>query len=307
MIKFVDRLEFLLTEAITSLRRDAAMSFAAVTTTALALTILGGFALASVGLARFASHVQNRFELKVFLADGSNTTDQQSLLTQIQAIPGVEWAKFESKEEVWAQFKKEHPDIDADGLELDNPMPDAIVVKYPNLTVGDKVEEFATSQKSVDSIAYMAAEQRLLDRAASAIRWLGSVLGGTMLLASGLLIFNAVRLATQQRKAEAHIMRLVGATERTIRAPMLLEGWLQGSAGGVIATIALALGHVALIGAVKSMGVIRFDVSFPLVQMLFACVMIGGLYGLVCSWLALRIHLRPEAQSGTVPTAVAAE
>jgi cell division transport system permease protein len=55
-----------------------------------------------------------------------------------------------------------------------------------------------------------------------------------LLAASALLIWNTIRTAMFARRREIEVMKLVGATNWFIRLPFMLEGLLQGIAGGLL-------------------------------------------------------------------------
>jgi cell division transport system permease protein len=60
------------------------------------------------------------------------------------------------------------------------------------------------------------------------------VMAVVLLFASALLIWNTIRTAMFARRREIEVMKLVGATDWFIRLPFMLEGLLQGIAGGVL-------------------------------------------------------------------------
>ena len=57
-----------------------------------------------------------------------------------------------------------------------------------------------------------------------------------LLAAAALLIWNTIRTAMFARRREIEVMKLVGATNWFIRLPFMLEGLLQGVAGGALAS-----------------------------------------------------------------------
>jgi cell division transport system permease protein len=67
----------------------------------------------------------------------------------------------------------------------------------------------------------------------------GLVAGGILALAAAFTIANVIRLTMMLYREEIEIMRLVGATERIIRGPFLIEGLLQGIFGAILALILL--------------------------------------------------------------------
>ena len=60
------------------------------------------------------------------------------------------------------------------------------------------------------------------------------LVGATLVIVSATL-----QLAIYARREEVEIQKLVGATDRFVQAPFLLEGALQGLAGAVVAIAAL--------------------------------------------------------------------
>jgi len=77
-------------------------------------------------------------------------------------------------------------------------------------------------------VVYLKAEQNFLEKTLYFIRWLGLVFGGLLFLTGGILIYNAIHMAVLARRVEIRIMRLVGASQLTIRIPFLIEGLCKG-------------------------------------------------------------------------------
>jgi cell division transport system permease protein len=64
-------------------------------------------------------------------------------------------------------------------------------------------------------------------------------------LATVVIVAATLQLAIYARRTEIEIQKLVGATDRFVKAPFLLEGLLQGLLGAGVALGALALfGHL---------------------------------------------------------------
>ena len=68
---------------------------------------------------------------------------------------------------------------------------------------------------------------------------LGLGLGAILLLATLLIVANTIRLGVVARADELEILALVGASRGFVSVPFLLEGLLQGVAGGVLALLLL--------------------------------------------------------------------
>jgi cell division transport system permease protein len=106
----------------------------------------------------------------------------------------------------------------------------------------------------------------------------------------GIVIIGVtIRITVLQRAAEISIMRLVGATNRYIRGPFLLEGALKGVLGGIMAVFmcwlmfAIFRQSAGDVGA----GLLFFGAGEILLGIAF-----GTAIGLLGSLLSVGRHLR---------------
>ncbi len=112
------------------------------------------------------------------------------------------------------------------------------------------------------------------------------VLGGAFAAVAALIIATAVRIAIFARREEIYIMRLVGARNRFIRGPFLLEGAMTGLLGGLLAVL-LSWGTYRIV-----LEVLEFNLSWIPASWVVAGILAGSAFGLVSSGLALRRYLR---------------
>ena len=124
-----------------------------------------------------------------------------------------------------------------------------------------------------------------------AVRGAGLALTALLIAAAVVTIMSVVRLALLARRQEVEIMHLVGAPLSYIRGPFVMEGTLQGLAGGALALGLLGLLYAsarAPLAAWTSGLVATGDLSF-LPPLLIAVVLGGGtLVGCVGGALASR-------------------
>jgi cell division transport system permease protein len=78
------------------------------------------------------------------------------------------------------------------------------------------------------------------------IRGIGVGIGAVLALATLLIVSNTIRLAVYARREEIEILRLVGAGRSFVSIPFLVEGFIQGTLGGVVA-IALLYGFFRIL------------------------------------------------------------
>lgn len=282
-----DRIEFLVSEAFTALRRNTWMSFAAITTSCMALFLLGGMGFAYKGISDYASTLPSKFEIRVFLKEEKTGATTKEAIDEIAQMPGVDKAVLVPKAEAWAKMQREMPDITKG---IANPLPDAINVTLKDVDKADsiavKIRKIAIVEK--DGVKYEGETQALLSQTLALLRWVGSALGGLMLLTSAVLIYNAIRMTIVARRREIRIMRLVGATRLTVTVPLLIEGLVQGAIGGFFASCLILGSHQLMSKLLTNLaGFIRLG-GLPAGLVFSTIIAMGSIYGLACSLLAVR-------------------
>lgn len=290
----MDKLGFLIEEAFTALRRNILMTFAAVSTVAISLFLLGGLGYAYVQLSSYVATFPDRLDMRVFLEQGTTAAQISETAKEIRHIHGVKNAAWIPKEKAWELEKKKYPpELVAD---LDNPIPDAFKVTITSPDMGGEVAAAISrihTVKKESGVVYMADILQLAGDAMGVIRWLGLSVGGLLFVTAGLLIYNAIRLTVLSRRLEIRIMQLVGASLLTIRVPFLLEGVFQGVAGGLIAAVLLKGAHFVFSTFLeKNTAQLHGLGAFPFGPMTLLLCVAGASYGLLCSSVAVRTPLR---------------
>ena len=229
----LDRIEFLVGEALNALRRNIWMTFAAITTSAVALFLLGGLGIIFLAFSNFMTDLGKKAEMKVMLSDKVSDKDAQKLGDNILKIDGVSSIEFVSREKGLKEMLAQNPDLDVEGLEIDNPLPNSYVVRVKDLKTFENVADRLQKLPEVEpnGVKFPKEEKNFLADSIRVFQWLGLVLGSLMLLTSGVLIYNTIRMSVVSRRREIRIMQLVGATRFIVWAPMLLEGIIQGAFG----------------------------------------------------------------------------
>lgn len=296
-ISLLDKIEFLISESLKTFRRNGLMTFAAVSTVAVALFLMGGLAYTYYQLSTYAERsFPKQFTLQLFLKKGTTYEQIKQTAIQLRAIPGVASAVLIPKEKAYPRLAKE---LNLPGLdeETEVPLPDAF-----NVGLTDLSEDTATSVSSqmmalptVDTtsgVKYLASEQRFIEQLLGLLRLFGSVVGVLLFSTAGILIHNAIRLTIMSRRLEIRVMQLVGASRFTIRVPFLFEGACQGAVGGVVACMILWGTHYVLGQALAGYEVFGQLPEFPLWPAMGALAAVGAAYGLFSGALALSAPLR---------------
>jgi cell division transport system permease protein len=243
-------------EAVGSLWRNWRSSLLAVLTIAVALFVLGVFAVAWVNVQRVLTQLQETAEASVYLADDVSESQRAAVGAALAASSEVREHRFVSRDEALRRFTAAFPDLAHGATETgDHPLPASFDVRLQPAVGRDAaaVETLAARLRQVPGVADVRYDQRWLDRVhalAGTAQAVALLLSLVLAVGAALTVTSVVRLALYARAQEIEIMQLVGAPLPAIRGPFVLEGVLQGISGAAVALVGLyvlqglVLGHL---------------------------------------------------------------
>ena len=212
------------------------MTGAAVSAIAVALTLVGAFALAFFAASYATKQVASEFEMRVFVKRDVPRDRARRLVKRITALPGVSLVTFLPREDVFAAQAKS-ASLDVTGIP--NFMPDTLNVRLDGAEGAKSVADTVRGFGEVESVAAMDTELQTLVQLGGVAQTVGLATGAVLLLAALAVVSNTIRLSVFSRRREIKIMQVVGASAAFIRFPLLLEGLLHGIAGGTVAASVL--------------------------------------------------------------------
>lgn len=287
----LDRISFLVGEALVAMRRNYSMTFASITTVAVSLFLIGAFGVVSYLGGEYLKTIPGKFEMRVHLREGTAMPAISATAQQIRSLPGVATVAWIPRDKAWElQRKKYRPEL-VEGLE--NPLPDAYKVVLSDLKQADAVAQAIQRLPAVEpsgGVKYMAEAHVLVERWTRFSQGIGTALAVAFFITGGVLIYNTIRLTVIARRLEVRIMRLVGASPFTVHAPFMIEGVVHGTIGGLIASLLLIPCVSAFTFQLAKLGVPVAALPIPL--LLQVLCLFGAMYGLACSLLAVRVPLR---------------
>ena len=118
-----------------------------------------------------------------------------------------------------------------------------------------------------------------------------------LVVVTAFLITNTIKLAIYARKREIEIMRLVGASNISIKVPFVIEGLFLGFLGSIVPVIITIWGYTSLYdffgGKLFSSSLVRLIEPTPFVYLASVLlVIIGILVGMFGSWQAVKKYLK---------------
>jgi cell division transport system permease protein len=290
----VGSLSFLCGEAWRNLRRQGLLTLASVTTAAAALTIFAAFLLTAWHVHSVVRGLPRRFEVRAYTLPSLPRQQSLMLAERIRAVPGVEAVRLVTREEAWRRFRGSfRSPEDLAGLG-ENPLPDRFDIRT---TAPEHARAVAAAVRAMSGIERVNAQEEAVRRLLALegiTRLVGTACALLLALGTAAIIGNTIRLTLFARQRQIQVMQLVGATDGFIRLPYLLEGMVQGLAGGLLAGAATAAGVAMLTRRLADFPLVaeaRIGVELPLV--FGALAFTGALLGCVGSLVSLRRFLQP--------------
>ncbi|HYB27779.1 MAG TPA: permease-like cell division protein FtsX [Solirubrobacteraceae bacterium] len=293
------RLGFFLREAIRSMRRSAAPSFAALATVLVTMLVLGVFIPIVQATNGAANSVRGRVEVDVYMNTNATATDDSRVQAELLHLPHVKSVQFVSKQQAYEQQKQADPEAYA--LLGSNPLPDTFHVVPDNpsnvLLVHSEITGSGPGGGSIDaainSVSNKQTDTKKILEVTNLVTITAAVLTVLLVVASILLIANTIRLSLYSRRREVEVMKLVGATDWFIRWPFVIEGMIVGSVGALLAIIVLGITKIALLDPLASNWTLIAaprTIAFSLLVVVLLGA--GALVSAVGSGLSLRRFLR---------------
>ena len=292
-------LRFSVRQALQGLWRNRVMNIAATVTMTLMLILLSTLVIIISGVEAGLAFIESKVEVRAELHDGLRQEPVLDLGIRLEALDEVATTTYISKEQALADFqaaRREANQEDLTDLYADfNPFPAyyAIELRDPrrSRTVVTLLEGETSLVRSV--LGQQTGIDRLVDLTAL-LRNLGAIVLGFVGLTVLLIVVNSIRMALMSRAQEIEIMRLVGASDRYVRWPFILEGIFIGLSGALVTLLLLLLasGPISQL-ATQIAGQVPLGFNQSLTTQIVGLVMAAGLgLGGVGAWISVRTYLR---------------
>ena len=251
------RARFILSETWTSLRRNGSMILSVMLVTFISFLFIGASVLMQAQITKAKGTWYDQVEVVVYFcpdgtsqaascASGKAPTQQEiaDVVTLINdELPNdVSNVTYVSKEQFYNDtFLKEYPNGEYNGRTLTAAdMQDSLRLKLTDPTKYQVVSEVLSGRTGIEEVV---DQRQIFDPIFSVLNKATAVtvaLAGVMVVVAILLTGTTIRMSAASRRNETEIMRLVGASNWTIRLPFVLEGMFAALLGSALSVVALA-------------------------------------------------------------------
>lgn len=262
---------------------------------AVSLVLFGVVYLAAINVARLTETWGGGVQMVVYLADETPPERAHAIAQALERAQGIERVDYVPPDAAHARLIESL----GDRKELLQSVELGYLPASLEVTLSAGIRDVAAVSPLVDRLRRAQGVEEVeflgdwVDRVSAlhrALRLAALALAFLVGAACIYVVAGTIKLGIYARREEIEVMKLVGATDRFITGPLVVEGAIAGACGAGVACGLLWLlyrtGAPAL-GRMLSVAVGEVELSFIPGSQLCWVVAVGSLFGVVGSWFAV--------------------
>lgn len=289
--------------------RSGLVSMSAILAMVVALSMIGSTILMGAFLQSTLATVQDKIDVNIHFNLDAPESDILVLKSSLEMLPEVKNVDYISREQRLKDFRKrnENSQDTLDVLnELDeNPLPAVLNVKANDTSQYQNIADFLEENTilSVDSVGIINKinyndNKVVIDRLSKIINGVekfGFIITIVLVLISVFITLNTLRLVIYISREEIGVMKLVGAGNKYVRGPFVVQGVIYGVVSALLATALFYPLTSWLKNATGEFygGIDLFKYYVTNFNQIFVILLLSGIaLGAISSFLAVRRYLK---------------
>lgn len=288
-------------DAFKSVIRNFSLSLASISCISITLIVVSIALLVAFNVKNFSNKVGDNVTIVTYLTLGSTEEDIKEFEENLTKMENIQegWKK-QTPEDRKQQLMEENDFLSSVGNLIENEN-EVFHYRY-DINVNDikkisSTRDELVAMKMVDSAEYgdetITRMINLFDFAGK----LSILVAVILMIVTSFLIINTIKLTIFSRRREISIMRVVGASNITIKNPFIIEGFIIGLLGSIIPVVATIFGYRAFYERLDNGHFMTFWLEFikpdPFIYLVSLIIIaIGVLVGMFGSSRAVRKYLK---------------
>ena len=298
-MKFFRNINRYFRDARKSVMRNFSLSLASISCITITLIVVAFSAILSYNVENFAESIRKDVTVVIFLNSDTTETKRNEIEKEIRATKNVEELTFVSKEKTAESLKDNDTfkGIIETWTDETNPLLDSFMLKVKNI---DDIKTTVNVIKNINGVKTVNYGEDMIDQLITVFKVVEKAsmfIVVALVVVTAFLIGNTIKLAIFSRKREIEIMRLVGASNVSIKVPFVIEGLFIGMLGSIIPIILSVYGYTSLYNFFKGklFGSSLAKLVPPTPFMYYISLLlsaIGIVVGMIGSYRAVRKYLK---------------
>jgi cell division transport system permease protein len=294
-LSLLQKLHYFFYQAFQNVRRNIFLNMVTIGIIGSSLIFFGASSTLFLNINNLVEQWQGKIQVTAYVDDNITGEKLLEVKEKVAGFKEVERVQFLSKEDAYLIFQEELQGLEGvlEGLS-ENPLPASFEISLKREFRGtDGVNGLVEKLKDFKEFSDIYYGVEWLERLSNFIfffKLVGIGFGIFIFICVLFIVSNTIRLALFSRRGEIEIMRLVGATDSFIKMPFIIEGFVQGIIGSLIALIFLFTAQYILFPKVSTYIAILFGSTLPIIlstNLLIILLILGGGLGILGSLVSL--------------------
>ena len=288
-------------DAFKSVIRNFSLSLASISCISITLIVVALALLVAFNVENFSNKVGDNVTIVTYLTLGVTEEEIKEFEDNLSKNENVQegWKK-QTPEDRKNELIKENDFLSSVGNLIDNEN-EVFHYRYDinvkDIKKIDDTKKELIAMNMVDSAEY---GDETITRMINLFDFAGKisiVVAIVLMLVTSFLIINTIKLTIFSRRREISIMRVVGASNMTIKNPFIIEGFIIGLLGSILPVIAVIFGYRAFYERLDNGHFMTFWLEFidpnPFIYLVSLIIIATGvLVGMLGSGRAVRKYLK---------------
>jgi cell division transport system permease protein len=234
--------------------RNTFISFASVLTMTITLLVIGSTIFLNAILSFTISNIERKVDINVYFYPNAVETQVLELKNSLEQLPQVASVQYVSREDALTAFQERHKNDELTLQALDelgtNPLGATLNVQAKDSSQYESIAQFLSSDDTLEGSPKSSLIEKVnfyqnkeiidrLNNLSDTVKKIGIILTVIFTGISLAVTLNTIRMAIYSAREEIGVMRLVGAENKYIQGPFIVEGILSGLFAAVVTIIIL--------------------------------------------------------------------
>lgn len=290
---------YLIKEGYENLKKHGSKTFSTMLIICATMLVLGIFIILFTNVNKNVETVKVEQGIQAFIEDTASQSDIDYIEDAIKKIDGVGEVKYIDKDMAYQDAKEVFKDQEyfLEGLDKVQIFPASFVIKFSNIEQADNIKSEIEKIDGIYKVKYNSSTINAVISISKIVNIFLLGVGAILLLVSIFIISNTIKLAVYSNKREIFIMRYIGATNKFIKKPFVIEGGIMGVVSALISFMVISIAYVVVYARIpkigSSMGVFGFvSYSSLWLEILATYIFLGLFIGILGSSISIKKYLK---------------
>lgn len=234
--------------------RNTFVSFASVLTMTITLLVIGSTVFLNAILSFTIANIERKVDINVYFYPNAPETQVLEIKDSLEQLPQVASVQYVSRDDALTAFRERHKNDDLTLQALDelgtNPLGATLNVQAKNSEQYESIAQFLSPDDTLEGSSRTSLIEKVnfyqnqeiinrLNQLSTTVKKIGLILTIIFTGISLVVTLNTIRMAIYSAREEIGVMRLVGAENKYIQGPFIIEGIISGLFAAVITIIIL--------------------------------------------------------------------